>query len=128
MLVLTRKIGERLVINSNIWLKILAVKGRQILLGIDAPKDIHINREEVQERIDTEGYQKEITTWRKKLQLYDMFNYRYHFEIEDGSLHFISDDRNHEGGMTFTQHERLNMFINLTRLLETISKGTANDE
>ena len=123
MLLLTRRIGERLVVGSNIWLKIMGVKGRQVILGIDAPVDVPVHREEIHERINLEGSQKEHNSWKKKMQLYDMLSHRYHFDILDGSLHFISDDNHHEGAMTMTQHERLNMFVNITRLLETISKG-----
>ncbi len=123
MLNLTRRIGERLIINNNTWVKILSVKGRQVLLGIDAPDNIPVHREEVQQRIDAEGSHKSNKTWRKTMQLYDMLTHRYSFDILDGSLHYWSEDNQHQGAMTLTQHERLNMFVNLTRLLETVSKG-----
>lgn len=123
MLVLTRRIGERLVINDNIWVKILSVKGRQVLIGIDAPEDISVHREEVKTMIDAEGTHKCNKDWRKKLQVYDMMTNRYSFDILDGSLHCMSQDGNHECGITMTTHDRLNLFINLTRLLETVSKG-----
>jgi carbon storage regulator len=123
LLILTRRIGERLVINGNIYLKVLAVKGRQVLLGADAPDHIPVNREEVQQRIDEDNSNQKMNEWRKKMQLYDMLTNRYHFNMIDGSLHYSSDDKNHEGAMNMSQKERLNIFINLTRLLETISQG-----
>lgn len=47
MLVLTRKLGERVQIGENIWVQVVKIDGNQIRLGIDAPKDVVINREEV---------------------------------------------------------------------------------
>lgn len=51
MLVLTRKIGEKLVIKDNIKVIVLDVKGNQVRLGIEAPDDILVYREEIYERI-----------------------------------------------------------------------------
>jgi len=47
MLVLSRKIGERILIGDNVVLTVLAVKGRQIRLGIDAPASMPIWREQL---------------------------------------------------------------------------------
>jgi carbon storage regulator len=47
MLVLTRRIGERIVIDNQIVLEVLEVKGNRIRLGIDAPADVPIVREEL---------------------------------------------------------------------------------
>ena len=47
MLILMRKAGQNLIINDNITVKILEVKGEQVKLGIVAPKEISIHREEV---------------------------------------------------------------------------------
>lgn len=56
MLVLTRSIGERLFIqDGEIKIQVLEVKGNQVRIGIEAPKHIAIHREEVFERIKTEG-------------------------------------------------------------------------
>jgi len=126
LLVLTRKITERLVINGNVWLKILAIKGRQVLIGIDAPDDVPVNREEVHERIKLEGKTKVMNEWRKKMQLYDMLKNRYTFTMDGMDLHFISEDQNHEGMITLSSHDRLSMFINVSRLLDVISKGDLN--
>ncbi len=51
MLILTRKIGESLIINDNIVITILGVKGTQVRIGIDAPKNISIHREEVYKKV-----------------------------------------------------------------------------
>lgn len=51
MLILTRKIGESIVINQNIYVTILGINGNQIRLGIDAPTAIPVHREEVHLKI-----------------------------------------------------------------------------
>ncbi len=55
MLILTRKSGETITIGENIQIRILGVKGGQVRIGIDAPREISVNREEVHARIKTEG-------------------------------------------------------------------------
>ncbi|GEK35092.1 carbon storage regulator CsrA [Kurthia sibirica] len=57
MLVLTRKIGESITIGSDITVKIIAIDGEQIKLGIEAPKDIKVHREEVYNAIQHENEQ-----------------------------------------------------------------------
>jgi len=52
MLILTRKAGEVIVINDNIRVTVLGVNGSQVRIGIDAPKDIQVHREEIQNRIE----------------------------------------------------------------------------
>lgn len=51
MLILTRRIGEKLIIGENVTVTVLGVKGRQIRIGIDAPRDVTVNREEIFQRI-----------------------------------------------------------------------------
>ena len=51
MLVLSRKIDESIIIDKNITIQLLEVRGGQIRLGISAPKDISVHRKEVFERI-----------------------------------------------------------------------------
>jgi carbon storage regulator CsrA len=51
MLILTRKIGETLMVGDNVTVKVLSVKGNQIRLGVEAPRNISVHREEVYERI-----------------------------------------------------------------------------
>ena len=61
MLVLTRKIGEGIVIGDDITLKIVEIKGGTIRLGIDAPLDKKIYRQEVYDRIVAEN--KDAAQW-----------------------------------------------------------------
>ena len=51
MLILTRRVGEKLVIGENVTVTVLGVKGNQVRIGIDAPRDVTVHREEVYERI-----------------------------------------------------------------------------
>ena len=51
MLLLTRRPGEKIIINDNITVTVLSVKGNQIRIGIDAPRDVKVHREEIYERI-----------------------------------------------------------------------------
>ena len=51
MLILTRRIGEKLVIGENVIITVLAAKGSQIRIGIEAPRDIAVHREEIFQRI-----------------------------------------------------------------------------
>jgi carbon storage regulator CsrA len=52
MLVLTRKVGEKLIINDNITVTIVEVKGNRIRIAIDAPKDVPILRGELAQWLD----------------------------------------------------------------------------
>jgi carbon storage regulator len=54
MLILTRRIGETIKIGADITVVVLSVKGRQVRIGIDAPKDVAVHREELIERIKRE--------------------------------------------------------------------------
>lgn len=55
MLVLTRKLGESIVIGNNVRVTILEMQGKQIRLGIDAPSEVPVHRGEVYERIEAEN-------------------------------------------------------------------------
>ncbi|MCW8965135.1 MAG: carbon storage regulator CsrA [Candidatus Pacearchaeota archaeon] len=55
MLVLTRKLGESIRIGDNIVVKIVDLDGRHVKLGIEAPKNVSVNREEIYERIQREN-------------------------------------------------------------------------
>lgn len=54
MLILTRRVGEKLVIGDNVTVTTLGIKGSQVRIGIDAPRDVTVNREEIYQRIQEE--------------------------------------------------------------------------
>ncbi|MWN32553.1 carbon storage regulator CsrA [Gilliamella sp. Pra-s65] len=51
MLILTRRVGETLIIGDDVVITVLGVKGNQVRVGINAPKDVSIHREEIYNRI-----------------------------------------------------------------------------
>lgn len=57
MLILTRRIKETLCIGDDIRITVLGVQGNQVRIGIDAPKDVEIHREEIYDRIQAEKAQ-----------------------------------------------------------------------
>ena len=54
MLILTRRVGETLMIGNDISVTVLGVKGNQVRIGVDAPKEVAVHREEIFERINSE--------------------------------------------------------------------------
>ena len=57
MLILTRRVGETVMIGNDVTVTILGVKGNQVRVGINAPKNVAVHREEIYERIKREGEQ-----------------------------------------------------------------------
>jgi carbon storage regulator len=64
MLILTRRVGETITIGSNVTVTVLGVKGAQVRIGINAPKNVEVHREEIYERIRQERLHD--TTGREK--------------------------------------------------------------
>jgi carbon storage regulator len=54
MLILTRRVGETLMIGDEVTVTVLGVKGNQVRIGVNAPKDVSVHREEIYDRIKRE--------------------------------------------------------------------------
>ncbi len=57
MLILTRRVGESLMVGDDITVTVLGVKGNQVRIGVNAPRDVAVHREEIYERIHEDDKQ-----------------------------------------------------------------------
>jgi carbon storage regulator len=58
MLILTRRVGETLMVGDDVAVTVLGVKGNQVRIGIKAPNEVPVHREEIYERIKAERFQR----------------------------------------------------------------------
>ena len=65
MLILTRRVGETVMIGNEVTVTVLGVKGNQVRIGVNAPKDVTVHREEIYERIKREQDQNPTATISK---------------------------------------------------------------
>jgi len=61
MLILTRRVGETVMIGNEVTVTVLGVKGNQVRIGVNAPKDVAVHREEIYERIKREQHTDEVS-------------------------------------------------------------------
>ncbi len=66
MLILTRRVGETVMIGDDVTITVLGVKGNQVRVGISAPKNVAVHREEIYERIKREQQPEEVATEKPK--------------------------------------------------------------
>ena len=55
MLILSRRIGETLMIGDNVQVSVLGIKGNQVRIGVNAPKEVSVHREEIYNKIQREA-------------------------------------------------------------------------
>lgn len=74
MLILTRKLGESIAIGDEVKVTLIDVQGRQVKIGVTAPKDVQIHRQEIYEKIQVENYRASTTSEMDLAELSVLFN------------------------------------------------------
>ena len=74
MLILTRKLGESIAIGDEVTVTLIDVQGRQVKIGVTAPKDVQIHRQEIYEKIQVENYRASTTSETDLAELSVLFN------------------------------------------------------
>ena len=87
MLILTRRAGETVMIGSDITITVLGVKGNQVRIGINAPKEVAVHREEIYDRIQSE----KATVHSDFFRGIDPDSYLIPFDPQDGDRDIAPD-------------------------------------
>ncbi len=72
MLILTRRLGESLIVGNNVELTVLGVNGNQVRIGINAPNDVSVHRKEIYLRIEAENAENSAKNSVKQIDLLDI--------------------------------------------------------
>ncbi len=84
MLILTRRVGETLMVGDDVTVTVLGVKGNQVRIGVNAPKDVSVHREEIYQRIQREN---QMDPSRNKFS-----KYSFSFENQSCNIRAVVDE------------------------------------
>ncbi|NND70336.1 MAG: carbon storage regulator CsrA [Rhodothermales bacterium] len=96
MLILTRRIGESVFIGEEVRMTVLGVRGTQVRIGINAPKDVPVHREEIYYRIKNEqdGGEQQVNDFDPADQGYDQGNFQGGDDFNSNGLNDRGDPHN----------------------------------